>query len=194
MIRRANTIPVLALLLVGCAHTRVPSSPIPETGERLRYAIVPDSGTLHLARVLRFTRDTLFVERLVPAMTGGPARWEAGAVPTASLARLERRVGRRGNTGRGALIGTGVGLVVGILCANEDPGWLQPSPAECIVGYTAAGAGMGAAIGALVRSDVWQPMVLPLQPHSAPGDPVVSGVSVGIGMRIGLQPASSAGR
>lgn len=194
MIRHTNAIPLLALLLVGCAHARIPSSPIPEAGDRLRYALAPDSGTRHVARALRITRDTLFVERLVPGMTGGPARWEAGAVATASLARLERRVGRRGNVGRGALIGTGIGLVVGILCANEDPGWLQPSPTECIVGYTAGGAGMGAAIGALVRSDVWHPIVLPLEPRGTPGDPVASDVSLGIGMRVATPPMSPPGR
>ena len=194
MTYRVHAIPAVALLLVGCAQARIASSPVPQPGDRLRYAFVGDSGTLHPARVLRLTPDTLFVERLVPSMTGGPAQWEAGAVATTSLVRLERRVGRRGNAGRGALIGTGAGLVLGILCANEDPGWLQPSPGECIAGYTIGGAGLGAAIGALVRSDVWQPIVLPLEPHGAPGDPVISGVSLGIRIRMVAPSVGGSGR
>lgn len=194
MTYRAFAIPAAALLLVGCAQARIASSPVPLTGDRLRYAFVGESGTPHLARALRVTPDTLFIEQLVPSMTGGPARWEPGAVATASLARLERRAGRRGNVGRGALIGTGAGLVLGVLCANEDPGWLQPSRGECLVGYTVGGAGLGAAIGALVRSDVWEPIVLPLPQRGAPGDPVVTGVSLGIGMRVAVPSVGGSGR
>ena len=172
------------LLVAACARSPVSTSPVPETGDRIRYAFVGDSATLHVARAVRTSSDTIVIERLVPSVTGGPARWVQTFLETSSLARLEKRVARRGRVGRGALIGGGVGLVLGLFCANEEPGWLTPTPTECILGYGILGAGTGALIGALIRSDVWEPVVLPLRPHVASGDPGVSAASIGIGIQV----------
>ncbi|HEX6644663.1 MAG TPA: hypothetical protein VF037_08295 [Gemmatimonadales bacterium] len=182
--RTRHAVPVVMLLAAGCSRTPISSSPVPETGDRVRYALTSGEGTLHRARAVRITPDTLYVERLVPSMTGGPARWEPAGLAMESLARLEKRVGRRGSPGKGALIGAGAGLLMGVFCANEDGGWLQPSPAQCLFGAAASGAATGAVLGALIRRDVWQPVVLPLQPRPAPG--AVSGVSLGMGFRAPL--------
>ena len=174
----------VALLAAACARAPISTSPLPEAGDRVRYSFLTDSTVRYVGRTLRMTAETLFVERMRPSMTGGPARYEPAALATASLARLEKRVGRRGNVGKGALIGTGIGLVAGIFCAAEDPGWLQPSPVECVFGYSASGAAWGAALGALIRSDVWRPIVLPLEPRPAPGDLASSHAALGIGIRV----------
>lgn len=185
MSRSGLAVAAAMLFVAGCSRSSISTSPVPERGDRIRYAFLGDSTTLHVARAVRVGADTIFIERLVPSLTGGPAGWMPASIETSSIARLEKRVGRRGNAGRGALIGGGVGLVVGFLCANEEPGWLTPSPTECLFGYLISGAGTGALIGILIRSDVWEPVVLPLRPH-APGDRGISAGSYGIGLQVKL--------
>ena len=184
MLRPGLALSAAMLLVAGCARSPMSISPVPEKGDRIRYAFAGDSATLHVARAVRSGSDTVVIERLAPSVTGGPARWMRISLETASLARLEKRVARRGHAGRGALIGGGAGLVLGFFCASEEPGWLTPTPTQCILGYGIFGAGTGALIGALIRSDVWEPVVLPLRPHVAPGAPGVSAASIGIGIQV----------
>ena len=178
-------VPLAALLAAACAPSYGAGAPIPEPGDRVRYAVAGDTGRVYAGRTVRLAGDTLIIERYIPSMTGGAAAWDSAAIATSSLARLEKRVGRRGNAGRGALIGAGVGVLLGVLCANEEEGWLTPTPTECLTGFTLSGAGTGALIGLLIRSDVWQPVVLPLRPRTVPGDPAIFSASFGIGVRVG---------
>jgi len=69
-------------------------------------------------------------------------------------------VGRRGNAGRGALIGAAVGLGLGIACASEDSGVGAVSDEGC-AGYVLLSTATGALVGLLIRSDVWAPAVPP---------------------------------
>lgn len=174
----------IALLASACAPTHVSPSPVPMDGDRIRYSFMQDSSRLFVARVVSVRTDTIVVERLIPSMTGGTAEWVPASIPTATLARLEKRVGRRGNAGRGALIGGGVGVVLGFFCANEDPGWLTPTPAQCMIGYPLSGAATGAVIGALIKSDVWQPIVRPLRSPVGPENPAVSATAIEIGVQV----------
>ena len=177
---------LLALLASACAPTHVSHSPVPMDGDRVRYSFASDSTRLFVARILSVRADTIVVERLIPSMTGGAAEWAPASIPTATLARLDKRVGRRGNAGRGALIGGGVGVVLGFFCASEEPGWLTPTPAQCMIGYPLSGAATGAVIGALIRSDVWMPIVRPVRSPTGPEAPAVSAASLEIGVRVRL--------
>lgn len=186
MTRSGRGFAFVALLATACAPAQVSPSPVPMSGDRIRYSFMQDSSRLYVARILRVRADTIVIERLMPSMTGGAAEWVPASIPTATLARLEKRVGRRGNAGRGALIGGGVGVVLGFFCANEDPGWLTPTPAQCMIGYPLSGAATGAVIGALIRSDVWMPIVRPVRSPIEPGNPAVSAASIEIGVRVRL--------
>jgi hypothetical protein len=185
MKRLGFTVPLAALVVAACAPVQRIGSPVPEPGDRIRYSLAIDSGRLYTGRAVRLDGDTIVVDRLVSSMIGGAAEWDSAAFATSSLARLEMRVGRRGNAGRGALIGGGVGLLLGVFCAiDTEEGWLEPSPAECVSISTLGGAMTGGLIGMLIRSDVWEPVVLPLRPPTVPGDPAITASSFGIGIRI----------
>ena len=58
------------------------------------------------ARMVSLDADTLAFERHV---AGNRVRWVAERIPTASIAHLQARIGRRANGARGALIGGGIG-------------------------------------------------------------------------------------
>jgi hypothetical protein len=113
--------------------------------------------------------ERLVFERYQMDPAGLRGVWTPDTVATPSLATLQVPVGRRGNAGRGALIGAAAGVALGIACASEDSEWF--SGEECFAGYTVFGAGTGALIGLLIRSDVWAPAVLPSRPP-APEPPV----------------------
>jgi hypothetical protein len=161
---------VLALAVVAaCAPARVVTTPAPapESGSHIRYSYRDDPTRFTRARLLSLDADSLAVERFV---AGDRHQWVPDRVPTDSIAQLQVRVDRRGNAGRGALIGGGVGLLLGALCAiGDSDNWLQPEPGECIASGILTGAGAGALIGALSRSDVWAPVPLP---ERGPEDPM----------------------
>jgi hypothetical protein len=113
-------------------------------------------------------------------------------VPRASITAIEVSTGTRSHAGKGALIGLGTGLltgvVVGIAASGSDDGeFLDASSGEWAagVGLTGAviGTGVGAIIGAVIRTDKWAPAVLPtvgIRGHG-PDDKRVA-----IGLRIAL--------
>jgi hypothetical protein len=166
------------VLVAACAPARVVTTPAPApaAGTQVRYAARPDSTRLVPARLVSLDADRLVFERFVAGPTSGA--WQTGSLPTDSIVRLEARIGRRGNPGRGALIGGLIGAVVGIACASEDPGWLTPTPGECMVSGTLTGAATGLLIGLLIRSDVYAPVTLPVRdvaPATATVDPRLTG-------------------
>jgi hypothetical protein len=175
--RLTRSLPGLSIsLLAACtpAHVVSTPAPLPAAGDRIRYAGRADSNEFVTARMISIDADSLVFERFIAG--GAPGSWVRGSLPTDSIARLQVRVGRRANPGRGALIGTLVGGALGILCATESSsGWLEPSPESCLMAYTLSGAGTGLLIGALSRSDVWAPAVMPVRPPPAP---LVSGLSL----------------
>ena len=150
---------VTALLQVSAIQT--PSSRQPaveaDSGARVRITVgkTKHVGALVSADVdsLRFTSDTSGVV----------------AIPTASVTRFERSLGRRSNVGRAALVGgaTGgvIGLIFGIGAEADNNDWGIEIGAEGIALSTlfvgAVGAGIGALIGALSKSDRWEPVAIP---------------------------------
>jgi hypothetical protein len=182
-------IPRLFLLLVvglapACTPAHVVSTPVPApvTGDRIRYAVRSDSTDFTSVRLVSLDADSLIFERLV---IDRAQHWVPSSLPTDSIARLQVRIGRRGNAGRGAIIGAIVGFAAAVSCASEESGWFTPTPGECFVGLGLTGLATGAFIGMLLRSDVWAPTALPSRPQApVPGPPPVTMLPVGIGIRI----------
>lgn len=177
-------------LATACAPAHMVSTPAPTpvAGDRIRYADRSDTTSFLTVRLISLDADSLVFERFT---AGDARRWITGSLATDSIARLQVRVGRRGNAGRGALIGGLVGGVLGIACASEESGWLTPTPGECLLGYTLTGAGTGLLVGAFVRSDVWAPGALPTRRLEQPPAPApVSATPVGIGIRLPIRLAS----
>ena len=174
-------------LAAACAPTHVVNTPAPapNAGDPIRYATRSDSTAFVKARTISLDSDSLIYERFIADPAGRSGGWVAGSLSTDSIARLQVRVGRRGHAGRGAIIGGVVGLVAGIACANQEPGWLTPTPEQCLAGYTLSGLATGALIGVLIRSDVWAPAVLPARRPAQPPTPAPVSLSpVGIGIRL----------
>ena len=130
-----------------------------DSGARVRITIDKPKrshvGTLVSADAdsLRFTTDT-----------GGLV-----AIPTASVTRFERSRGRRSNAGKGALIGGlsvgAAGLIIGIGAAADNSSWGLDVGVEDVALVTlitgAAGAGLGALIGAVSKGERWEPLAIP---------------------------------
>lgn len=139
---------VLALL-AGAAHAQAPEPRI-QAGDRVRYR-VGKQKTLEAA-VLEAGPEWLRVED----GRGGSRRFEK-----ADLSALDLYRGKRRNPVAGALIGFLPGAFLGALaagsaCEADSPcSW---GTAALVVG--GMGAAVGAGIGALVKTDRWQPMPL----------------------------------
>jgi hypothetical protein len=138
--------------------------PAPSAGSAIRYATRPDGTRFTKARLVSLDAERLVFERYQMDPAGRRGVWTPDTVATPSLAKLQVSVGRRGNAGRGALIGFAVGLGLGIACASEEGGMGAPSDESCAAGYIVIGTGTGALIGLLIKSDVWAPTVLPSRP------------------------------
>ena len=184
-------LPSLALAagwLTACAPAYVVSTPVPTpaAGERIRYAGTSDSSEFVHARLVSLDSDSLVFERFVSGWGKGPGLWARASLPTDSIGRLEVRIGRRANGGRGALLGLAVGGALGVACAAEtESGWLEPTPEQCLAGYILMGTGTGLLIGALTHSDVWAPTPIPRRtPAPNPVPAPVTAAPLGIGVRI----------
>jgi hypothetical protein len=138
--------------------------PVPSAGSAIRYATWPDSTRFAKARLVSIDAERLVFERYQMDPAGRRGVWTLDTVASPSLAKLQVPVGRRGNAGRGALIGFGVGLGLGIACASEKGGMGAPSDEGCAAGYIVMGTATGALIGLLIKTDVWAPAVLPSRP------------------------------
>lgn len=174
---------LVVALAPACAPAHVVGTPgpAPVTGDRIRYAARSDPTDFTTVRLVSVDADSLIFERLVIDRVQHSV---TSSLPTDSIARLQVRISRRGNAGRGALIGALVGVVAGVACASEESGWLTPTPGECVLGLGLSGLATGAFIGVLIRSDVWAPTALPSRPRApAPGPAPVSALPVGIGIR-----------
>ena len=101
----------------------------------------------------------------------GP-EYQDQTIPLSDLAKLEISQGVKGNAGKGALFGAGVGLVVGIVgvalydAENDSLGLARFS----ILAYsTLGGTALGAVTGAFVKTEKWEEVPLAEAPCEPPG-------------------------
>jgi hypothetical protein len=178
-------------LLTACAQNRVISTPAPtpSPGSEIRFASKSNPRELIRARVLSLDADSLAYASVA---AGAPTGWTHETIPTDSIAVLQVHVGRRGNAGGGALIGGLVGLGIGALCeAQPNTGSMaEPPSGSCLMGSTLMGAGTGALIGLLVKSDVWAPTTPPPPRPGMPPAPAVGTLPSGVEIRL---PVTSRG-
>jgi len=157
---------VAALCLCSACGSSVVSTPVlaPAPGSHIRYATAPDSSPLAKARLVSLDAERLVFKRFEMDPMGRRGDWIQDSVPTHSLATLQVRVRRRSHAAQGALVGVALGAVAGVACAAQEDDWLTPTDGQCMVGGILGGAGYGALIGLLIKSDVWAPAVPPSPP------------------------------
>jgi hypothetical protein len=96
-------------------------------------------------------------------LTLGSQAGEAHSFEWSELSRVDVSVGRRGNAGKGALIGLGIGVVFGAIAASGETGDLGPG-FVFVVGSAVVGLPLtivGAFVGSTIHSDLWQETAIP---------------------------------
>ena len=75
----------------------------------------------------------------------------------AELHRMQVSRGHRSNAGRGALIGGGIGLVLGVACvgSTDDDDWTGCEGGGEVAVITLGLGGLGALLGALSHHEIW---------------------------------------
>jgi hypothetical protein len=169
---------LLILSVLAYAGSAVPANlaaqedTIAGEGARVRISASELGEGVFVGEVVARSSDTLSVNYWEPIFR----TWEAKELPISSINSLEVNRGSRSNAGKGAvlggLIGGGFGLAAGIAAASYDctadswywNGCWYWGGAEVIPLSTATfgllGAGVGALIGALTRTDQWEPIPL----------------------------------
>lgn len=125
------------------------------SGDRVRVTAEARSGKL-TGTLVEWVQDTLYL-----APDGSAERVTATAIPLSTLSRLEISKGLRSNAGKGALIGGGIGLLVGggmsIIAGSTVDTEVTSTDYLVFTGLvTLGGAGLGALIGALTKSERWE--------------------------------------
>lgn len=165
---------ILAVLSVHHLHLLGQASAALSIGQSVRVTSRQQEVTAEVGQVLSATSDTIVIQlRGVRTVNYRQVfRTDTLVLPLATIDRLEvsRHTGHR--TGRGALIGLGVGATAGFVfgaasykpCAPESFCWEPASAAAAgmegaaILGLI--GAGVGALIGSTIRADQWEAVAL----------------------------------
>ncbi len=120
-------------------------------------------GKIHIGKYeslvgsfLAMTSDTLLIS---------DDRGDSIHCPLASVSRLELSQGQKWKTGKGALIGFGVGavlggLIVGIHCSTQDDCQTSTAYAAGAGIFGAAGTLIGAIAGGMIQEERWQEVPL----------------------------------
>ena len=149
-----RTAPIAAVLLLINSVQSLDAQTV-SAGERVRATIEEQSGKL-TGTLEEWGSDTLYV---VP--DGASQDVRARAISLSTLSRLEISKGLRSNAGKGALIGGGIGLLVGggmsIIAGSTVDTEVTSTDYLVFTGLvTLGGAGLGALIGALIKSELWE--------------------------------------
>jgi hypothetical protein len=135
----------LALLLVSPAQAQEPD-PAPLLGQRVR--VSTPNGPSVTGKLVEQDGTKLVVSDQKGSLT---------AIPVADVSRIELSAGRKSKALLGAVIGAAVGLGVGLWAATT---WCSESGCDNEVGGVlvlgVGGAGLGALVGAAVRTERWR--------------------------------------
>lgn len=160
-----------ALLLLVCTSLLVagdvggdagrPDTTFVQRGDRVRLRAPRISSGQLVGQVAELEGDTL-----VLSSEGGGSTI---AIPTADLERIAVSQGRKSNAILGLLVGAGVGIAsaVGLsiwFCNADDDGCTSGQVVSGGLALTAIGAGLGAGIGALIRTERWREASIPASP------------------------------
>jgi len=145
---------VLVVLAIG-ARAHAGESAVVEVGSRVRVTS-NSTAPVSVGTVAAVEDDALVLRRAGEASTL--------RIPIGDLRRLEVSSGRRSQAGRGAMIGTAIGAMPGLLLSfgdySEDVHGDGPSPVAVAAIGAAGGAAVGAAIGWAVKTERWVPAEL----------------------------------
>lgn len=153
---RAATAAVI--LLSGFTSLPAADTTFVQTGDRVRLeAPVIRSGKL-IGEVAALDGDTL----LLLSAAAGPAI----PVPTSDIQQIAVSQGKKSNAILGLIVGAGVGIAASIglsiwVCNADDDGCTTGQVVWGSLGVTAITAGLGAGIGAVIRTERWQDASLP---------------------------------
>ena len=166
---------MLVVALVCGALGAVPTGPYSlKPGSRVRITAPQLGGEPLVGTLVGLEPDRILVKR---GSSDLPT-----LIPRSSVVKLEVSGGRKSKTGRGAMIGLGVGAMPGLLLTfgdyNSDTHSSGPNPAAVAVIGAAGGALVGAAIGWALKTEEWKPAEV------AAAVAPLRGGGVGIGVRI----------
>ena len=166
----------LAIVVVCPSRGTTQAAPTVQPGTRVRLTWTPDPQSD------RTTRTVGTLMRLGPDSIAVYDEKRLGVVAAAfgALRRLETSRGRRSHAGRGALIGLAAGAGAGVAsgaivcasgnCSSSGGEWGGVVIGVLGVGGGLAGAGIGALVGAMIRSEGWEPVPLRPADHARPED------------------------
>lgn len=142
---------VLALLMTLPLAQATPVSPL-TPGTRVRVTVREASGERTVTGPLR-TFDSQAL-----TLTSNGARHVS--LPRSTITKIEVSRGHRRRVGEGALVGAVAGLAVFALIEASCTGECEPAEnrAALAAGAVAVGAVAGAGVGALARSERWEPV------------------------------------
>ena len=169
--RRGIVVLILVAFLFGDSPAWGDASALPiRPGDRVRVSLLerePATEPLFLATGLE--PGGRLTGRFVFADTSGVAiddeQGFARTIPNPLVARLEVSGGRKGNAGRGALIGLAAGAVAGLVMGNylantEDFGEAEENGKATVrlgmfLGGVLVGTGVGAIVGGSIHNERW---------------------------------------
>lgn len=164
-----------------------------EAGTRVRVRTAPTAGLAGSTA----TADARLVGHLQGSsgdslwIRVGSADGPLVSIERADIRQLQISDGRRRNPGKGALLGAGVGLGVGVLAAatlddctvGTSRFWFDLCEGEedvLILGSMVAGAAWGALIGMFIKSERW----VDVPPAALTLGPDRGGMALGVGLRL----------
>lgn len=149
------------MLLVSFTSLAAADTTFVQEGDRVRlHAPRVRSGQL-VGEVAELDRDTLVLSSEGSGSTI--------AIPTSELERIAVSQGRKSRAILGLAIGAGVGAASAVgfsiwFCNADDDGCTSGQVAGGAVALTAIGAGLGAGIGALIKTERWRDASIPGRP------------------------------
>lgn len=176
---RITSLAVVLLVTMSVELFAQLGSPV-APGDRVRVSRIGNVPRV-VCTVLALKADTLVLD--------AEDRVETLEVPLALVQKVEISRGKKSNTGWGAIAG---GLIGALLGAAGASSWTDPWSGESgwgsdagvvVLGVTAAGAGIGALIGAATKTDRWEEV--PLDDIRVGLSPVApNGVAVSVALRL----------